>query len=208
MFGNIFGGGSSSSNTDDKNAVLAEFLLGASSSSDTSHNIDVQYESLMDYITNEWSNLFVQGTIKLTTPVTVVPAHDLATIKDNDDDDTDNVSVEKVGGVKFIFRKAESKYKKWDDGNSSGNKNDGDNAGETQKKTNDDKKQVSEGAVTVRVEQLASSPSSPSSALRIRAVRSDIDDDTIIKEMSEEKLVEELKEAVAAWKKQHQVEVQ
>jgi len=207
MFGNIFGGGSSPSNTDDKNAVLADFLLG-SSSSDTSRNIDVQYESLMDYITNEWSNLFVQGTIKLTTPVTVVPAHDLATIKDNDDDDTDNVSVEKVGGVKFIFRKSESKYKKWDDDNSSGNKNDGDNVDKTQKKTNDDKKKVSQGAVTVRVEQLAS-PSSPSpSSLRIRAVRSDIDDDTIIKEMSEEKIVEELKEAVAVWKKQHEIQVQ
>ena len=32
---------------------------------------------------------------------------------------SNDVSVEKVGGVKFIFRRMESNYKKWDDNSSS-----------------------------------------------------------------------------------------
>jgi hypothetical protein len=181
LLGDIFGSGTGTSSKTDKDAVLAEYNIDVQSSSSSSLSLDVQYDSLVDYITNEWTGLFNSGTITLTTPVQVVRPVDGAAGRSNS------------SSVKFVFRKSTSNYKKWEDDNDDGNDN------KQKQKDKDNKKQddeVSEGAVMVSVEKIGSS------ILRVRAIRADIDDDTIIKEMSEEKIIQELQVAVDVWKKQ------
>merc|ERR1712238_629460 len=51
-----------------------------------------------------------------------------------------------------------------------------------------------QGGVQIFVEKLSRS-------LRVRAVRCEIDDDTVIKEMSEEVIIRELQKAINVWKK-------
>ena len=71
-----------------------------------------------------------------------------------------------------------------DDGNSSSSKN--------KKK----KKKKLEGGVEILVEKLVSG------TVQVRARRCDFDEDTMIKEMSEETIVKELRKAVDVWKRE------
>jgi hypothetical protein len=64
----------------------------------------------------------------------------------------------------------------------------------TTTKKKDEKKQ---GGVEILVEKLSSS------SLQVRAKRCEIDDDTMIKEMSEEVIIQELKKAIGVWKKKN-----
>merc|ERR1712238_123395 len=52
-----------------------------------------------------------------------------------------------------------------------------------------------QGGVQIFVEKLSGS-------LQVRAVRCEIDDDTVIKEMSEEAIIRELQKAINVWKKE------
>ena len=198
FFGGMFGKAAVDQEKDEKkDKVLAEYDIG------TFKDVDVQFESLSDYIVNKWAPLFLTGNIKLTTDV------ELVTLPP----DSNNVA-----GCQLIFKKSDTGYvskseegegsyatstteatkgsyqppPSTDNNNDNGNTNGDSEKTMTTKKNKDEKKQ---GGVEVLVEKL------PSSSLQVRAKRCEVDDDTMIKEMSEEVIIQELKKAIGVWKK-------
>ena len=197
FFGGMFGKAVVDQKKDEKkDKVLAEYDIG------TFKDVDVQFESLSDYIVNKWAPLFLTGNIKLTTDV------ELVTLPP----DSNNVA-----GCQLIFKKSDTGYvSKSEEGegsyatstteatkgsyqpppstdNNSDNSNDNSNG--DSKKTTKNKDEKKQGGVEVLVEKLASS------SLQVRAKRCEVDDDTMIKEMSEEVIIQELKKAIGVWKK-------
>jgi len=142
-----------------------------------------KFESLADYI-EQWAGLFVvEGShnkgMGLTTPVTVRPT----------------VSGSDAKGVQILFRQVNTGYKDKDAAKNDKDekyKQQQDDEGKKQQK----KEQVKQGGVEVLVEKL------PDGGVQVRASRCEMDDDTMIKEMSEETILSELKKALDVWKKQ------
>lgn len=180
LFGNIFG-------NDDKPAdqeglqenELARFsnLLanGGSGSDGVSDNkIDVKFDSLSIMITS-WSKMFSDHkSMGLTTPVDVVK---LPTTDDS-------------SGVQLLFKKGvggRSAYNDKDD------KDDGDN------KKKEKEESIKEGGVQVRIEKL-----SDGNDLEVIASRCEIEEGTMIKEMSEQTIIDSLRQAMQAWRKEQQ----
>jgi hypothetical protein len=175
LFGGVFGGVVDEKNSE-KDAILGTYEIVVQGD-----NANVQFESLSDYIQNKWAQLFVTGSIKLTTPVQLqqVP---LTTSSSSEDD-----GVEKVTGVRLLFRKVDTGYKSKKD-----EKEEEDTSEKSNKKS---KKQGSkQGGVEILVEKR-------DGQLRVQARRCEVDDDTMIKEMSEETIIRELQTAVDVWKK-------
>lgn len=182
---NLFGFGKEPDKEDQKNLQendLARFSHLVPSSA----NPTVKFDSLSIMI-NEWSKLFTDGKQKmgLTTPVMFVEL--TPQICDGDNHDGDDVT--KYSGIQLLFNKKKpavrAAYKDKDDEKS---QKDGD-------KEKDEKK---EGGVEVRVEQLSTGD------LQVVASRCEIDEDTMVKEMSEEVIIDSLRKAVAAWKKEQE----
>jgi hypothetical protein len=176
LFGGLFGG-------DDKNkkedGELALYPNLASS--------DVKFISLSDYI-QKWSQMFETDPkgMRLTTRVKVLPSDDSSGPNDQD--------VVASNGVRLVFQSTDTGYK---------SKKEGDNASKTaSKKTEggDDskkkKKEKMQGGVEILVEKLSSGD------IQVRARRCDIDEDTMIKEMSEQAIINELQTAIDVWKKE------
>jgi hypothetical protein len=206
FFGGMFGEAAVDQKKDEKkDKLLAEYDVG------TFKDVDVQFESLSDYIVNKWAPLFLSGNIKLTTDVELVT---LPPDSNNEDKD----GVETVAGCQLIFKKSDTGYvSKSEEGDGSyqrqtaatstteakgsyqsppttGNNNN--NNGNSEKKATTKKKdEKKQGGVEVLVEKLSSS------SLQVRAKRCEVDDDTMIKEMSEEVIIQELKKAIGIWKK-------
>ncbi|KAL3918322.1 MAG: hypothetical protein SGILL_004295 [Bacillariaceae sp.] len=176
-----FGGGNAEKSK--KDAVLGTFDIA-----DSGKDSKVQFESLSDYIRNKWAVLFTNGNIKLTTPVKL----DNIALSVSSEDDGVNVA----SGVRLLFQKVDTGYKSKEE-----EKQDEQSGGykpPTQAKKEEKKKkedETSQGGVEVLVEQLENG------SLRVKAQRCDVDDDTMVKEMSEEKILSELQQAIDVWKK-------
>jgi hypothetical protein len=166
------GGGGTESK---KDAVLGTFDISSSGDS------QVQFESLSDYIRNKWALLFVNGSIKLTTPVKL----DQIALSVSSEDDGVNVA----SGVRLLFQKMDTGYKSKEEED----RGESDNTENKKKKKKKD--EPSQGGVEILVEQLEDG------SLRVVAKRCDVEDDTLIKEMSEEKIMSELQKAIDVWKK-------
>lgn len=130
---------------------------------------DDKYDALADYIV-QWSKL-LQNSGDLTTPVTVVTS-----------DATPSGNVDKVSGVKILFLKTKTggAYKSKEEERAI-------EEGEEEEKP---EKDVKEGGVEVLVEQLTDG------SVQVRAKRCEVEEDTIIKEMSEETITADLSKAV------------
>lgn len=184
IFGNLFGGGDGAS--DKSKGELASFRNLEKSTADA----DVAFDSISTYLV-EWANLFDGDGGKergLTTPVTVstlnapVPA-------DDDDDAQDNGSeVIASSGIKFTFKPPKNAFE---------DKKDTDDGDKGDKKK---KKETSPGGVQVIAEKIASGGGEVE--VRLLASRCDIDEGTIIKEMSEQCIVDDLRKAVKIWREE------
>lgn len=138
-----------------------------------------KYDSLSEYI-QQWSKYFLDDPkgMGLVTPVNLLPS-DTTAVEDG---------VTQVSGVKIVFKKTKTggSYK------SSKEEKAVEEGGRTVKK----KKEIREGGVEILVEQLNDGK------VQVRVRRCETDEETTIKEMSEEAIVNDLKKAVGVWKKQ------
>lgn len=177
MFGNIFG---NDDNAEDDQKDLGENELARFSyelPSDVKPS--VKFDSLSIMI-SEWSKLFTDEdqNMGLTTPVAVV---ELPRQTDDDDDDVTSSS-----GVQLLFQKKKTGYQDKDDKKYK----------EQGKEKKDEKESIKEGGVEVRVEQFSGGN------LGVVASRCEIEEGTMVKEMSEQTIVDSLRKAVAAWRKE------
>jgi hypothetical protein len=173
-----FGGGNSSADPKDKiDAVLGSYDI-------TADNIDVAFNSLSDYIQNKWIGLFDNENIKLTTPV-VIEKFEVTSPSDE---------VHIASGVRLLFQKKKADYRSKKDEVKDEQKQQQQQQTQDKKKKRDD--EPKEGGVEIAVEKL-----SGNNKLRVRAKRCEVDEDTLIKEMSEETILSELKTAIDVWKK-------
>lgn len=159
MFGSVFGGGKVSL---EEPATVYKNDKG---------NMEMELEALGDYLTT-WAGLFTNGSIALTTPVTVKPLTPSATSR----------------GIQLLFRDTKTAYKnsKEDDKEKTTTDKDG------KKKKNG---QVKQGGVEIIVENTER-------GITVVAARCEVEEDTIIKEMSEETIMKELKQAIEVWKRE------
>ena len=188
LFGNIFGKDEArGGQRDDELARIS--IPAAGSSSSSSIDDDVAYDSLSIMI-REWSKSFVVNDLGekkitgLTTPVEVVIG---------DEDDVEHDDVVKSSGVRLLFKRGttggRSAYRDKDDVG----RNDRDEVVEGRRENADAEK---EGGVEVRVEKTSNG------GLRVIASRCDIEEETMVKEMSEGVIVASLGKTVAAWRKE------
>ena len=182
LFGNIFGNDDTPADQEGlQENELARFsnLLanGGSVGSDgvsDDNKIDVKFDSLSIMITS-WSKMFSDHkSMGLTTPVDVVK---MPTTDDS-------------AGVQLLFKKGvggRSAYNDKDD------KDDGDN------KKKEKEESIKEGGVQIRIEKLSSG-----NDLEVIASRCEIEEGTMIKEMSEQTIIDSLRQAMQAWRKEQQ----
>jgi len=160
----------------------------------SSADVDVAFDSISTYLV-EWANLFEGDRGKergLTTFVAVsklvgpVPVGD----SDDGDDDTEDDGVEVIAssGVKFTFKPPKNAF--------DNNKKDAADDEKTGKKKK--KKETSPGGVQVLAQKISSGGGGVE--VRVVASRCDIDEGTIIKEMSEECIADDLRKAVKIWR--------
>ena len=143
----------------------------------------VKFDSLSTMI-NQWSELFADGKVMgLTTDVKVsqLPARG------------DSDAASSSSGVKLVFKKRNAAYSRKAAYSDADAAKDDDKSDEPRKKKD---KTVREGGVQVVVTLLESDE------LQVTASRCDIDEGTIVKEMSEETIIDSLRKAIAAWKKE------
>jgi len=191
IFGGIFGGGEKKK----KDGELAVFRNLVVSGEDD----DIAFTSLTNYIEN-WSKLFETDPkgMKLTTPVKVLPsiitAADATTTTTNDEKDTtssEDQSIAASNGIRLVFQNMDTAYlsrKEEKEQERSPNKK-------------EKEKEKLQGGVEILVEKMIVSDTNGKIELQVRARRCDFEEDTIIKEMSEETIVRELQLAIDIWKK-------
>ena len=182
IFGNLFGGGDGGS--DKSKGELASFSNLEKSTADA----EVAFESISTYL-EDWAKLFEGDGGKergLTTPVTVSKLNGPVPADGDDDAQDDDNEVLASSGIKFTFKPPK-------------------NAFEDKKDTDDDemqgkkkKKETSPGGVLVIAQKIASDGGEVE--VRLLASRCDIDEGTIIKEMSEQCIVDDLRKAVKIWR--------
>ena len=190
IFGGLFGGGSSSK------LVLREEepLIMYSRTLTTDHDDDdKQYEALQEYI-EKWSKLFTNGNIKLTTPVTVELVQPLLQTEES------KASQNRRSGIRLLFKDTNTGYKTKSEEKESNNSSrpatvSSDEA--TGKKEKKGASKVKQGGVEILVEK-------NNNGIQVTAKRCEIEEDTIIKEMSEETILNELKQAIEVWKRETQ----
>lgn len=179
MFGNLFGG------SDNKSAdgELASFTNLAK----TKEDVDIAYDSITTYL-EDWAKLFEGDGGKqrgLTTPVTVSSFVPPAISDDNDEAAEDRATVES-SGVKLIFKPPKDNYYSKSEEQ------------EKEKGQQEKKEEVSPGGV-----QVIAQKASNGNELRVVARRCDIEEGkTIIKEMSEQTIIDDLGKAIKIWKEE------
>jgi len=183
----LFGGDPETTKGDKATAVLATIDIPGSSTETTDAN--VRFQSLSDYIANKWIDLFATGTISLTTPVSVFKGIVVGADDDNDE------SLLDVVGCRLIFQKVDTGYQSKDEEDRSSSNNDDDE---------NEKKEPKQGGVEILVQKRKPSTDTTAQAVSLRVVarRCEVDEDTMIKEMSEEIIVKELQKAIGVWKKE------
>ena len=182
IFGNLFGGGDDGS--DKSKGELASFSNLEKSTADA----DVAFDSISTYVV-DWAKLFEGDGGKergLTTPVTVSTLNGPVPADGDDDAQDDDNEVLVSSGIKFTFKPPKNAFedkKDTDDGEKQGKKK---------------KKETSSGGVLVQCQKIASGGGEVE--VRLLASRCDIDEGTIIKEMSEQCIVDDLRKAVKIWR--------
>ena len=186
LFGNLF-------STEEKEELLENELARFSHLVSSNENPTTKFDSLSNMISS-WSKVFFTDDGKkktgLTTPVTLVELEPPSRIEEEEggSDDDDGEIVTNYSGVQLLFKK----------GTTGGRAAYQDKDDEKNNKEGDKKKEdtTKEGGVEVRVEQLSNGD------LQVIAKRCDFDEDTMIKEMSELTIIDSLKQAMVAWKKE------
>jgi len=165
-----------SSNSED--GLLATYDINVDSK-----DVDIRFESLSDYITNKWINLFESGEIKLTTPVKLLKGENGI----GQDDSSRPGNTVRSSSCRLVFQKVDSGYESDEEEESA----------DSESKSSD--KEQKQGGVEIEVQMI--SENDVAKSLRVEARRCEIDENTMIKEMSEEKIVKELQKAIDVWKK-------
>jgi len=181
--GLLGGGGDSTSDDED---VLATFDI---TKNVDAQNVGVRFESLSNYITQKWIRLFEDGTISLTTPVLVTKG--------------DASADASAAQCKLVFKKIDTGYKSNAEEKATGGYT---APATTNMKPNPEKKkkEPKQGGIEILVEQ-ENTKEQPS--LRVTARRCDVDEKTIVKEMSEKIVVSELQKAIEIWTKERATQV-
>ena len=138
------------------------------------------FDSLNEYL-QQWAKLFDDKGMGLTTRVSIHPV-----TKNADEIDSDG-GVVAASGVRLLFPKVDNAYKDKDD------KEEEDAGTKKDKK----KKDAKPGGVEILVEKLQDD------SIQVRAQRCEMDEGTMIREMSEETILSELKKAIGVWKKEN-----
>jgi len=178
LFGNIFGNNDAE---DDQQNLQENELARFSHELSSEEAAHVKFDSLSIMI-SEWSKFFTDPdkSMGLTTPVVLVE------LKSDEDE---NDAVTNSSGVQFLFQKSKtggrSAYQDKDD----------------EKNSEKEKKEdvVKEGGVEVKVNQLSNGN------LSVIAKRCEIEEGTMVKEMSEQTIVDSLRKVMVAWKKEQLV---
>jgi len=178
MFGGLFGG-------DGTTLALIDDVVAVADDVD----VDAKYNSLVDYVVNKWSQLLVDDPkrMKLTTPVVAVPSPSPSAAEGGDDDGGITVLASK--GVQLVFQNIDTGYKSRKE-----EEEEEEERGKEQKKQ---KKPKKEGGVEIVVEKVQKGETK---SIRVTARRCNVDDDTVLKEMSEDAIVKELRKAIGVWK--------
>ena len=144
---------------------------------------NVKYNSLVDFVT-KYAKKFQDDRkgMGLTTPVKLVPA-----LEEEDLDTSDDVT--KQDGVRLVFQSTQTGYK-------SKKEEDAPAAAGEENKSQKKRKQPKQGGVEFRIQLLSNGD------VQLKIRRSDVDEDTVVKEMSEEAIVSQIKSAVQAWRKE------
>jgi hypothetical protein len=210
LFGNVFGRDGTVAAEEGgvvREGELARFAFPATAGSHPiPPAVDLEFDSLSIMI-GEWSKLFVadeHGVKKvtgLTTPVTVVDLAANAEEKEdekeeeNEEEEEEDGDVVKFSGVQLLFKKGKtggrSAYRDKDDERMHGK-----NEREEGRKDDDNADAANEGGVQVRVERLSGGD------LRVIASRCAVEEGTMTKEMSEGVIIDSLRKAIAAWRKE------
>lgn len=156
-------------------------------------DVEQKFEQLASYV-NEWSNRYKDGAkgTGLTTPVTVSPSK-------FSPDDTSSTSIRRKFGVRLEFKQTNtgSAYRSKEEER----KMERDIPGKSSTASKDQlttMRQKKQGGVEILVEEVVQKEGSHE--LRVRAKRCNMDDDTVLKEMSETTILKSLEEAVRVWK--------
>jgi hypothetical protein len=142
---------------------------------------DLELDGLGDYVT-KWAGMFMNGGIALTTPVTV----------------TALPSSPSSRGVQLLFRDTHTGYissKETKKNEDRANDDDNHQATKTNKKKDG---HVKQGGVEIVVRKTTTGD------LEVVASRCEIEEGTIIKEMSEQTILSELHQAIKVWKRETQ----
>jgi hypothetical protein len=176
LFGGIFGG--NDDEKDDEQLAVYPSLAGSE-----------KFDSLQDYLT-KWSKLLEDDPkgYGLTTKIKAVVPSSLPSEEEG----------KILSAVQLLFQPPSGTgYNDKDDAKSSS-----DDKVDTNTPSKKKKKKASEGGVEIVIEQ----SESDNTKLQVRARRCNIDEDTMIKEMSEEAILEQLKKAIRIWKKEANVD--
>jgi hypothetical protein len=168
-------------------------LAGSAASSKA--DLDKRHDRLVEFI-REWSEMFEGGAkgTGLTTPVMLRQSHG---------DASEAEGTVRRSGVRILFKQTNTgaAYKSKDEerslerqqGSDLPAKPTGDGATAVQTK----RKATKEGGVEVLVEETLDND------LRVRARRCNMDDGTVVKELSEQVIIKQLEKAVGVWQKDH-----
>ena len=184
MFGLFGGDGKDQKDLDGELAVYSKLAKD-----DT-----VKYDSLSEYI-QEWSKLFETDPkgMKLTTPVQVIPSIGTTTGSEDDTGSNGGDGVVAKSGVQLVFKNTNTGYMSKEEEDSMGG---GYKKASTDAPKNEPKKEEKkQGGVKILVERLSNGE------IQVRAQRCNMDEDTMIKEMSEVTILKELTKAIDVWKK-------
>lgn len=180
LFGNLFG---DTKIEDDQKDLQENELARFSHLLSTNDNPTTKFDSLSIMI-SEWALLFTDEDKKmgLTTPVEVVKLNDSQLAEAT----TDGDDVASSSGIQLLFKKRQPAY------------SDKDEKKYKEQGKEDVKKEetIKEGGVEVRVEQLSNGD------LQVVASRCEVEEGTLIKEMSEQTIIDSLRKAMTAWKKE------
>ncbi len=167
-----------------------------SSTDDNESIIDHKFEQLANYI-SEWSDMFNNGAkgTGLTTPVSVVAG--------KYDMENESSTIRSKYGLRLEFKQTMtgSSYKSKDEEKrvESQRSDSSYTSNKPQQQPVSSKRQRREGGVEILVEQTVDV--NGKFDLRVRARRCNMDDNTVVKELSEETILKQLSKAVEVWMK-------
>jgi hypothetical protein len=199
----LFSFGKDKNDDDDTAAILDKKMNGYELARYDTGLAGKDYDSLFEYIQLWAKEYFTAGTSSpageskklLATPVKIIPTDEVV-FSNAGDNDNSNAVVASSKSIKIVFQKTDTGFKSKKD-----EQNDDDN-----KERNNEKKKKAppkQGGVEIVVEKLKKDEKNAEGGVCIRAVRCEMDEDTMIKEMSEETILQQLQKAIKVWKKDH-----